>query len=89
MTWALITAGAGLLLLCAFSQHAWPRWKFWLALTQANAEKVQLNHPGEQAFQDDLRSLATRTSGQRGSTPSKAAEPSLVQSAERTGTLVS
>lgn len=87
MTWSSIAAGAALLLIGVVGRHVWPRLKFWLALTQASADRG----PGrmeERAFQDNLRRLSTRTSGQRGLTPSKIAAPQLDQATPKASTLV-
>jgi hypothetical protein len=87
MTSLLIAAGSALLLVGAVSKHVWPRLKFWLALTQSAADRVP-NRTGEQVFQNNLRSLATRTSEQRLLTPSKIAAPQLSKSAVRAGVVV-
>jgi hypothetical protein len=87
MTWSLIFAGSALLLIGAVSRHVWPRLKFWLALTQAAADRDP-ERIGEQAFQDNLRSLATRTSRQRSPTGSTIQEPQLDQSTAQARILV-
>ena len=86
MTW-LITTGSALLIIGVVGRYAWPRLKFWLALTQATADAA-LNHSGEQVFQDNLHSLATRTSDQRGLTPSNTAANQLDESTAQPRILV-
>jgi len=78
MTWSSIAAGLALLLIGVVGRHVWPRLKFWLALAQTSADRGP-ERMEEQAFQDNLHRLATRTSGQRGLTPSRVAASQLDQ----------
>lgn len=87
MTWSLIGAGSALLLIGVAGRQIWPRLKFWLALTQAAAYRAPEGIE-DQAFQDNLHRLATRTSGQRGLPPSKIAAPQLDQATPEASTLV-
>jgi len=86
-TWSLIAAGSALLLIGGVVQYVWPRLKFCLALTQAAADR-EPERMGEQAFQENLRSLATRTSWQHDPTWTTIEKPHLDQSATQARTLV-
>lgn len=91
-TWSLIAAGSALLLVSAGGRLAWPRQRFWLALTRA-ATRRELHRIGKpedpegQTFESSLRNLGDGVSHQQGTTPTETKQFQLDQTSAQSTTL--